>query len=200
MTETHLVEKFGRCTAALENSREYLTIYFSPSASARKERWRNYGLSADFLGDYFANFFPGNNLPEHQPNKRTLVRSAISFVANELLENAIKHNADKVCEPISISLYLHSDHIVFHSVNYTDQAIAWQFKSFIHKLLATDNVQDLLLQQLEQNAIDPGHSGLGFLTMICDYGIEFGWIFQPVRQYSDIIQVEVLAYLSLLSL
>jgi hypothetical protein len=197
MTDPQVVEKFGRCTATLENSREYLTIYFSPSASARQERWRNYGLSADFLGDYFANFFPGDDLCDRRSNQRSLIRASISFVANELLENAIKHNDEQVREPISISLYLYTDHIVFHSVNYTNLAMAIQFKQFIQTLLATDDVHDLFTKQLEKTAGGSGKSGMGILTMVCDYGIEFGWMFRPVPKYSNIIQVDALAYLNL---
>ena len=38
--------------------REYLTLAFSPSSAPLRSRWRNNGLSADFLGDYVTTFLP----------------------------------------------------------------------------------------------------------------------------------------------
>jgi hypothetical protein len=37
-------ERSGEC--------EYLTLAFSPLSAPLRSRWRNNGLSADFLGDY----------------------------------------------------------------------------------------------------------------------------------------------------
>jgi hypothetical protein len=39
---------------------EYLTLAFSPTSAPLRSRWRNNGLSADFLGDYVTTFLPTN--------------------------------------------------------------------------------------------------------------------------------------------
>ena len=39
---------------------EYLTLVFSPVSVPLRSRWRNNGLSADFLGDYVTTFLPAN--------------------------------------------------------------------------------------------------------------------------------------------
>ncbi|MFQ4138082.1 slr1658 superfamily regulator [Nodosilinea sp. PGN35] len=191
--------RFGRFVNCLENSKEYLTICFSPSASARQQRWRNYGLSADFLGDYFATFFPGNPVKAGAPEdlmQRDTVKSAISYIANELLENAIKYHTDRAPDPISISLFLYEDFIVFQSVNLVEPASAEQFKGFIQDVLTASDIDTVFSQQLEKTALGQG-SHMGFLTMMCDYGVEFGWGFEPPPQHQELIQVNVQAYLSL---
>jgi hypothetical protein len=38
---------------------------------------------------------------------------------------------------------------------------------------------------------------MGFLTMMCDYGVEFGWGFELSPQQPGLVQVDVQAYLSL---
>ncbi|MEO1375658.1 MAG: hypothetical protein AAFW70_15360 [Cyanobacteria bacterium J06635_10] len=37
---------------------EHLTLGFSPSAIPIRKRWRNNGLSADYVANYLATFFP----------------------------------------------------------------------------------------------------------------------------------------------
>lgn len=192
--------QLGKFIASLETSKEYLTISFSPAASVRQERWRNYGLSADFLGDYFATFFPGST-PEKGAGSdsmgRATVKAAISYIANELLENAIKYHTEFVQEPISISLFLYEDSIVFQAINLVDHARDTQFRSFINRLLSTDDIDALFAEQLERVAQGTGESNMGYLTMICDYGVEFGWQFQTTQHGSEISQIDVQAHLSL---
>jgi len=200
MISTSTPNQFGRFTTCLDNSKEYLTICFSPSASARQQRWRNYGLSADFLGDYFATFFPGGsekNGIADDVMQRDTVKSAISYIANELLENAIKYHTDRSQEPISISLFLYEDYIVFQSLNRVEPQSADQFKAFIQDILDATDLDALFAQQLEKAALGQGESHMGFLTMMCDYGVEFGWGFELSPQQPGLVQVDVQAYLSL---
>lgn len=187
---------FGKFTDDISGSKEYLTISFSPDSSPRKQRWRNYGLSADFLGDYFAAFFPGDTVPDSKIDQRNTVKAAVSFIANELLENAVKYNDDITELPISISLHLYEQQIIFHIVNYANEMVANQYQQFIKQLTAS-NLEDYYLQQLERTATGEGSSGMGILTMMNDYSAHFGWKFQALEQEPAIVQVDVLAYLNL---
>lgn len=108
---------------------------FSPSSAPRKRRWSNYGLSADFLGDYFAAFFPGDTVEDSPLNRRETVKAAVSYIANELLENAVKYSDEVAKRPISISLYLYEDKIIFQSINHTSSAIADKYCRFIQQVL-----------------------------------------------------------------
>jgi hypothetical protein len=193
-----VVEKtLGNFAAPLPNSKEYLTLYFSPTSAPRQERWRNYGLSADFLGDYFAAFFPGDEVPNSKINQRDTVKAAVSYIANELLENAIKFNSRTVQEPISIALYLHEHQILFQVVNYVDKKSSQNYQQFAQEILAADDIDQLYTQQLEKTAMGVGESKMGILTMMADYGARFAWKFQSLPQNSDIVQVDVLVYLDI---
>ncbi|HEY9296931.1 MAG TPA: ATP-binding protein [Phormidium sp.] len=187
---------FGNFTDNIPNSKEYLTISFSPDSSPRKQRWRNYGLSADFLGDYFAAFFPGDTAPDSKINQRNTVKAAVSFIANEFLENAVKYNDDLAQLPISISLHLYEQQIIFHIVNYPSEAAANQYQKFIQELTEA-NLEDYYIEQLERTAAGEDISGMGILTMMNDYSAHFGWKFQVLKQQPTIVQVDVLAYLNL---
>jgi hypothetical protein len=194
MTSLQTNEQFGRFYDSFENSKEYLTLQFSVNSEARQERWRNYGLSADFLGDYFSNFFPVNELSDRSLNQKEIVKATVSFIANELLENAIKYTELSADEPISISLYLHEDHLVFRSINYANIEAIAKLKGFIDRILSTDDIDALFAEQLELTARGCGQSHMGFLTMMCDYGVEFGWRFQSSLS-PNIVKVDVVAYL-----
>ncbi|WP_239651647.1 hypothetical protein [Neosynechococcus sphagnicola] len=70
MTQSFTAQTFGAFLDEVPASDEFLTLNFSLSSSARQQRWSNYGLSADFLGDYFAAFFPGDETPENKINRK----------------------------------------------------------------------------------------------------------------------------------
>lgn len=167
---------------------------FSPSSAPRKRRWSNYGLSADFLGDYFAAFFPGDTIEDSPLNRRETVKAAVSYIANELLENAVKYSDEVAKRPISISLYLYEDKIIFQAINHASPAIADKYCRFIQQVLTSD-LDELYTQQLEQTALGSGESNMGLLTMMNDYAARFGWQFQTSDSIPNTVQVNVLVHL-----
>jgi hypothetical protein len=194
MTSISNPQHFGQFIEGLPISEEYLTLHFSPVVSPRRDRWRNYGLSADFLGDYFANFFPGNVPLNDHINQKDAVKAAVSYIANELLENAVKFNDEVSNRPISISLYLHKKEIVFNVINYCSSSIAEKYQVFIEELVRSD-IDDLYMRQLEKTAMGEGESKMGLLTMINDYSARLGWKFEPLEDNPQLIQVNVIASL-----
>lgn len=194
MNQTSTMQTFGEFTDNIPASDEYLTLHFSPSSAPRRRRWGNYGLSADFLGDYFAAFFPGDEVPDSKINRQDTVKAAVSYIANELLENAVKYNQDTENLPISISLYLYERQIIFHAINYAEYTQVEQYQQFITQLLSSD-IDELYMQQLEKTATGGGGSSIGILTMMNDYAARFGWKFESLESTPDIFRVNVLAYL-----
>jgi hypothetical protein len=174
-------QTFGQFLKQIPSSQEYLTLNFAPaSAPQRQERWRNYGLSADFLGEYFSMFFPGDELTAEGGNRQEMAKAAISYVANELIENAIKYNDETASLPVSITLSLYNQEIIFQICNYVGAAIAQQYRQFVEDILALD-LADAYAQQLEKTASgDTGGSGLGLLTIMNDYGGVCGWAFEAL--------------------
>ena len=170
---------YGHFREQLPSDQESLTIVFSPARTSRQDRWRNNGRSADFLGDYFAAFFPGTDGVPTQTATRAEIKSAISFIANELLENAVKFHYDPV-QTISISLQLNPDDLVFKVANTVDPDTLDRFNHHIHDLLNEDP-QELLIRTIEKNAASNStDSGLGLITMLTDYGAKLGWRFETV--------------------
>lgn len=191
-----MMQVFGEFIEELPLSEEYLTIHFSPASTPRKKRWSNYGLSADFLGDYFANFFPGDEIPNGNIDKRANVKGAVSYIANELLENTMKYSDETANLAVSISLYLYDEKLVFRVINPAEANVAQEYQAFVQKLLSTD-IDEMYSIQLEQTALGMGGSHMGILTMINDYDAKMGWRFEPLPQTSEVVKVTVMAYLDL---
>jgi hypothetical protein len=148
-----MTQVFGEFSEDFPLSQEGLTIAFSPISLPLKQRWQTNGLSADFMADYFAVFFPGNN-PTATESDTAEVKSAVSFIANELIENAMKFNHEHSSHPISISLQLHKDRLVFRATNSVDPSTLDSFQDYIHQLTTSDP-QEMYLQLMEADTPDP---------------------------------------------
>lgn len=178
-------------------SQEYLTIVLSPSSAPLQQRWHNNGLSADFMADYFAAFFPRDQSTVSSINsKKVEVKSAVSFIANELLENAMKFNDSDSDYPISITLQLHENSLVFLAKNSLPASAVADFQALIQELMSSDSNQ-LLIRQLEKNAEEENAtgSGLGLLTMLSDYLAKIGWKFETIQEDPKIVTVTTMVYL-----
>ena len=187
--ETKTTEKvtqkqlFGDLVEEVLFSEEYLSISFSPTSIPIKQRWRNNGLSADFLADYSVTFFPGSEEESDSINKQAEIKSAVSYIANELLENAMKFNDEVSQQPVSISLQLKSDKVLFLTRNSIASQEVVEFQKFIKELTESDP-EEMYIRQLEKNAEDETseQSRLGYLTMINDYLAKIGWKFETLEK------------------
>ena len=190
-----MIQTFGDFIE-LPASQEYLIIGFSPSSIPLKQRWRNNGLSADFMADYLATFFPGNEDDSSTIERQAEIKSAVSYIANELLENAMKFNNETSEYPINIKLQLESDGVIFSVVNSISPQAVDKFQAYIQQLLASDP-SELYIQQLEKNAVEESctDSGLGLLTMLTDYSAKIGWKFQTVHKDPEVIAVTTMVQL-----
>ena len=190
-----MIQTFGDFIE-LPASQEYLIIGFSPSSIPLKQRWRNNGLSADFMADYLATFFPGNEDDSSTIERQAEIKSAVSYIANELLENAMKFNNETSEYPINIKLQLESDGVLFSVANSISPQGVDKFQAYIQQLLASDP-SELYIQQLEKNAVEESctDSGLGLLTMLTDYSAKIGWKFQTVHKDPEVIAVTTMVQL-----
>lgn len=173
------IQIFGDYLTNLSESQEYLIIGFSPGSVPLKQRWRNNGLSADFLADYFATFFPSSENDRDDDERHNEIKSAIGYIANELIENAMKFNDSRRNKPIDIALHLRSDRIIFMITNSVAPEKVPGFQSYIKWILASDPA-DLYIEQLEKNAESEQleASQLGYLTILNDYDAKLGWKFE----------------------
>lgn len=191
------VQIFGDFNEEVPGTEEYLVIGFSPGSMPLKQRWRNNGLSADFLAEYLATFFPGNEEDTIKADKTIEVKSAVSYVANELLENAMKFNDETSQQPISIKLEMHSDRLVFFVRNSLKSQTIVKFQSYIQELLTGDR-DELYIRQLEHNVQDENSgSGLGLLSIMNDYLATVGWKFEASSKHPEIMTVTTMVQLDL---
>jgi hypothetical protein len=173
-----MLQTFGNFVSELPKPREFLTLEFLLDSSPLKQKWRNNGLSADFMADYFSTFFPG------EPTK-SQIKNAVSFIANELLENTMKYGDETSPVPARVSLHLTAEKLIFITQNSLKPNRIEKFQNLIQEILSSD-ANELYIQRLEENAAesdesDRGASGLGILTMIMDYEATFGWKFETQK-------------------
>ncbi len=188
---------FGDYINVLPPDRDSLELSFTSTSEDIKNLWRNQRLSAHFLANCFINFLP---LSENNPEEEQRIKEAqgsISYVANELIENAVKFNLETASHQVKLGIYfLENPELiaVIFATNTVNKNQAETFQTFIKKLLVS-NPQELYIQQVEASAKDSDstRSGLGFLTMINDYQARLGWKFESLSTIPDIIAVTVMA-------
>lgn len=176
--------------------KDILTLNFNLSNEHRLRRWSSYGLSADFLGDYFSAFFPGTCLDGAPISQRQEAKASVSFIANELIENAVKYGDRTDAFPITITLRLDGNTILFEASNPASPEHVQRYQSFVTRLLEGDP-SELYFQQLEHTARGSGQSQMGILTIIHDYGARFGWRFRPAVTTDSPWLVSVMVHLTL---
>lgn len=170
---------------------EFLILNFSPTSTSLQQRWRNNGLSADFLADYLSTFFPGED--DESLNRRSEIKGGVSYIANELLENAMKFNYAPAKHSVSIGMELKTDKIIFYVSNSLDPEIIISFQHHIHRLL-TEDTNELYMETIMANEEDDENSssGLGYLTMINDWSATLAWKFEDLEKDSKSQKVTVM--------
>jgi hypothetical protein len=107
-----MIQTFGEVINEPPDYQEYVILEISPSSTVPlSQRWRNNSLSADFLAGYLATFLP------FDVERQEEIKGTISYIANELLENAMKFNDKTSQHSIRIKLRLYSDKLLFFVTN-----------------------------------------------------------------------------------
>ena len=184
---------FGDFVESFPLAQDSLELTFTPNSLPIKKRWRSNRLSANFMADYFSNFLQVDEDDPAQKRRIKESKGAVSFVANELLENAIKFNDRGTNFKIKFGIYF-SEEADMTAVLFATNSVSAEgldkFQKFIQKLLCSDP-EKLYVQQIEKSAQEEnsGESGLGFLTMINDYSAKLGWKFEIVQKDPKMIAV-----------
>ncbi len=191
-----MAQVFGEFTEDFADRSEFLVLGFSPSSLPIQLRWRTNGLSADFLGDYVRNFFPGDTSADI--SKQDEIRAAVSFIANELLENSMKYSDENAGQPINLEVHLFSDRLTFVSKNSVNQLAIANFQSYLQEI-TTNEPSEMYISQVEKSAISDEieNSGLGYLTMLMDYEAILGWKFDQAQNNPHVTIVTTMVQLPL---
>ena len=184
---------FGDFVESFPLPQDSLELSFTPNSLPIKKRWRSNRLSANFMADYFSNFLPVDENDPAQKRRIKESKGAVSYVANELLENAIKFNDRGTNFKIKFGIYFIKEvdmTAVLFATNSVSAEGLDKFQKFIQELLCSDP-EKLYVQQIEKSAEEEnsGASGLGFLTMINDYSAKLGWKFEIVQKEPKMIAV-----------
>jgi hypothetical protein len=184
---------FGDFVESFPLAQDSLELSFTPNSLPIKKRWRSNRLSANFMADYFSNFLPVDENDPAQKRRIKESKGAVSYVANELLENAIKFNDRGTNFKIKFGIYFIEEAdltAVLFATNSVSAEGLDKFQKFIQELLCSDP-EKLYVQQIEKSAEEEnsGASGLGFLTMINDYSAKLGWKFEIVQKDPKMIAV-----------
>ena len=192
-----MAQTFGDFVELLAGDGEYLKIGFHPSSIPLQQRWRNNGLSADFLADYLSTFFPGEDLASAE--RQSQIKDAVGYIANELLENCMKYSHASKQHLVSIEMFLEPGAITLYTSNGIEPTRIEPFQKFIRRLLSED-IDALYTEQLERNADDDdagSASGMGFLTMMSDYGVKIAWNFSTPTQPGNEVAVTTMVRMPL---
>lgn len=190
---------FGDFIQQFPPEKDSLELTFTPTSIPLKKRWRNNRLSAYFIADYFTTFLPLDDGDIQQQKRIQESKSAVSYIANELLENAMKYNDENSHSQIHFGVhFLNKNNLiaVIFATNSIKLDDVEKLQQFITRL-SSEDTEFLYLEQLEKNAlsdVEDDCSGLGFLTIINDYGGKMGWKFDSIEPFNTVttmVQIQV---------
>ncbi|MCP4426750.1 MAG: hypothetical protein GY803_19840 [Chloroflexi bacterium] len=149
--------------------------------------WRRCSLSSDFWARYAALSASPIVAPPRLP--RNAVESVLSYLLNELFENTAKFSGGPT-QTVRYQSWIVEDAMLFQMTNHITPEAKAPFVDLIEELLNNDP-DELYFQKLEESAeFDLSGSGLGYLTLIKDYGIRFGFRFRQLNADSVAVDVQ----------
>lgn len=190
-------EVFGEFIEEFLPQGHFLELNFSSWDQQNPQYWHNNRLFAYFIADYVGNLL---TIDENDTNKKDRIqeiKNTLSYIGNELLENAIKFNVDSKNNHLKLGIYFLED-IELTAVIYTENlTLAEQvekYQAFINSLLINDP-NELYIQQIETTASQAGNeaSGLGLITLVNDYAAKLGWRFKSASIDPEMAVVTTMA-------
>lgn len=192
-----MAQYFGEFVEDLPQDCDCLELSFTSSSRPIEGRWRNNRLSAYFMADYLTNLLPIEENDTQGKERLETSKNTVSYVGNELLENAMKFNEDSNYK-VKFGIHFLEDTEKATAFIFTKNSITTQtarkFQGFLRELLAADT-NELYVQQIEKTAEEEHTeaSGLGLLTAINDYSAKLGWKFDFAPSNPQIITLTTMA-------
>ncbi|MDF5714509.1 MAG: DUF6272 family protein [Rhizonema sp. NSF051] len=184
---------FGEFIEEFPIEHNSLELSFTSSGSIQQQ-WSNIRISAEFVSDYFLTFLPDDLSKE----RMAAIKNTVSYVGNELLENAMKFNEESKRCKVKFGIRFPDDTEQVTAVIFTKNSVTFptvkKIEAFIQELLCNDS-QELYIQQVEKTTADEysGESGLGLLSLINDYSAKLGWKFESETSSPQITIVTTIA-------
>lgn len=193
-----MAQIFGEFIEKFPQDNDSLELSFTTSSRVSEQGWENNRLSANFMADYFSNLLPSDQDDSAKEERINATKNAVSYVGNELLENAMKFNEESKYK-VKFGIHFIEDVEKVMAVIFTQNSIntqtARKFQAFIRELLSTEDTVELYDRQIEKTAEDEDSeaSGLGLLSAINDYSAKLGWKFEIDPSNPQIVTVTTMA-------
>ncbi len=187
---------FGDFTEEIfANHKLFVIDFFIHSIPLGRRRQTRY-LSIAFITDYLATLFPVNEEDINSFKKQLQIKSAATYIANELLENSIKFSHEELRYPIKFGICLLDKNLAFVASNSLTEKALNNLNDFIHELTTSD-IDELYFRQLEKGAEEKSNeSKLGFLSIMNDYSAKLGWKIETVNKDPEITTVTTMVQLT----
>ncbi len=151
-------------------------------------RWSQCSATAEYFAEYFADVHARRCADDSARNEFV---GTLSYIVNELVENAVKFSMG---ETVEVTVCIEDDELVALVSN---QILAVTVEGLVEKFrgLVSGDPQELLIARVEANAVNPDSavSGLGFLSMMADYGATLGWYFAAVQDNPQNVLLKTMA-------
>lgn len=179
----------------ITNNKLFMIDFFVHSIPLERRKPTRY-LSIAFITDYLATIFPVDEEDIKSYERQLHMKSAVSYITNELLENSMRFNYEAVKYPIQFGIGILEQSLVFVSSNCTSPKNLERFKDFVHELTTSD-IDELYFRQLEKGAEEKSEeSRLGFLSMMNDYSAKLGWKIETVNKDPEITTITTMVQLA----
>lgn len=151
------------------------------------EYWRRCSLSSDFWARYTA--LSSSSFSVDKALRVDAVESVLSYLLNELFENCAKFSRGPI-DDVVYQAWLFPERMAFQMTNHIDPGFQDGFTHMIEELMSSD-LEKLYFKRLEENAENNERgSGLGYLTLMKDYNVRFGFRFTPIVEGSIAVDVQ----------
>ncbi len=191
-----MYQLFGDFKEEIIANHKLFMMEFFVHSIPRERRKKSRYLSIAFITDYLENLFPVNEEDIKSYERQLQMKSAVTYITNELLENSMKFNDEAIKYPIKFGLCFLEQNLVLVASNCTTRENLESFNNFIHELTTSD-VDDLYFRQLEKGAEEKSEeSRLGFLSMMNDYSAKLGWKIETVNTDHEITTVTTMVQLT----
>lgn len=178
----------------LDDSKIFMMEFFIHAIPVEKRKQTRY-LSLAFMAEYLTKFFPFNEEDVQFYQKQLQLKSAVNYIANELLDNSIKYNYELGKYPLRFAIYLLDRELVFVTRNCANKKNLDRLNNFINELINSD-VSEFYFRQMEKGAEEKSEeSQLGFLSILNDYGAKLGWKIEKVNDEPEITTVTTMVQL-----
>jgi hypothetical protein len=183
----------GDFIESIPSVEEQLFLNFSIPLTPVKRQWKKSDLCSKFISNYLV--LSLEQLKSMTEKGSICTVDSLTYVSNELLENALKYSNCLPCQ-VDIRTYIVCDRIILMVSNYVIAEDARRFASYAQSLLLSD-LSALYISKIEENIDNPHQSGLGLLTIIHDHNVTIGWKFENLTRCKTIVKISTMAQLKL---